>query len=173
MGDKGGTKFDQDKPRMDLIDSEAMEELAKVLTFGAKKYAEDNWRKGIKIRRLIGAGLRHMFAFLRGEDNDEETGLSHIAHAMCCCMFIIWTLKHREDLDDRYKENKREANPTFNVWQRVGRRGYTGTWVVKCVRRSFSRGFEYGLVPFTAADVTLDDTAPLFEVGANLEAVEE
>lgn len=98
---KGGLKFDQDKPRMELLDSEAIEQLALVLTFGAKKYAADNWRKGISYRRLIAAALRHLFAYLRGEDNDPETGLPHPAHAMCCCMFMIWMAKHRRDQDDR------------------------------------------------------------------------
>lgn len=98
-----GIKFDQDKPRMDLIDPTAMNELAKVLAFGAQKYAAHNWRKGLHKSRLLGAALRHLFAYLGGEDKDPETGLSHVAHAMCCCMFLIG-LEHRADLDDRYKE---------------------------------------------------------------------
>ena len=96
-------KYDQDKPRMDLLDPYAIEQLSHVLTFGAQKYAAHNWRKGLNKTRLIAAALRHIFAYLRGQDTDEETGLSHMAHAMCCCMFIIG-LEHRADLDDRYKE---------------------------------------------------------------------
>lgn len=105
-GWEGGVKFDSDKPRMELIDSYAAEELAKVLTFGAEKYAADNWRKGISYRRLIAAALRHTFALLRGEDNDAETGLSHAAHLMCCAMFLVWTVKHRPDMDDRWKDSR-------------------------------------------------------------------
>lgn len=101
----GGTKHDSDKPRMDLLDAEALEELTKVLTFGAKKYAVENWRKGISFRRLLAAALRHVFAFMRGEDKDPETGLSHMAHAMCCAMFVIWMQRHRPDMDDRYKHD--------------------------------------------------------------------
>jgi Domain of unknown function (DUF5664) len=98
-----GMKHDADKPRMDLLDPYAMEQLAHVLTFGAKKYAPHNWRGGISRMRLLAALLRHTFAYLGGADKDDETGLSHIAHAMCCCMFILG-LEHRKDLDDRYKE---------------------------------------------------------------------
>lgn len=98
-----GVKFDQDKPRMDLLDPHAMEQLAKVLTFGANKYAAHNWRKGLSKSRLLAAALRHLFAYLGGQDTDPETGLSHAAHAMCCCMFILG-LEHRADLDDRFKE---------------------------------------------------------------------
>ena len=106
----GGLKFDGDKPRMDLLDAEALEELTKVLTFGAKKYADENWRKGISFRRLLAAALRHVFAFMRGEDKDPETGLSHMAHAMCCAMFVIWMQRHRPDMDDRYKRDINEPS---------------------------------------------------------------
>lgn len=98
----GGQKFDQDKPRMDLLDGYAMDELAKVLTFGAKKYAPHNWRKGITFSRLLAASARHLFAIMRGENKDEETGLDHAAHLMCCAMFLVWTAKYKPDMDDRY-----------------------------------------------------------------------
>lgn len=103
----GGQKFDQDKPRMDLLDAYAIEELARVLTFGAKKYAAHNWRKGIVLSRLIAASARHLFAIARGEDVDEETGLQHAAHLMCCAMFMVWTIKHRPDMDDRWQQPNR------------------------------------------------------------------
>lgn len=101
----GAIKFDQDKPRFDLLDPHAIIQLSKVLTFGARKYEAHNWRKGLSKCRLIAALLRHTFAYLKGEDTDPETGLSHIAHAMCCCMFILG-LEHRTDLDDRYMETR-------------------------------------------------------------------
>lgn len=100
-----GVKHDVDKVRMDLLDPYAMEQLAAVLTFGAKKYAAHNWRKGFLKTRLIGAMLRHVFAYLRGENKDPESGLSHIAHAMCMGMFILG-LEHREDLDDRVSDGR-------------------------------------------------------------------
>lgn len=95
-----GVKADDGKSRMDLLDPVALGVLAKVLTFGANKYAAHNWRKGIKQSRLIAALLRHVFAHLGGEDNDTESGLPHIAHAMCCCMFLLG-LADRKNLDDR------------------------------------------------------------------------
>ena len=97
-----GMKYDSDKPRMDLLDPHAMEQLAKVLTFGASKYAAHNWRQGLHKSRLLAAALRHLFAYLGGQDLDPETGLSHVAHAMCCCMFLLG-LEHRTELDDRWK----------------------------------------------------------------------
>lgn len=104
-----GLKFDQDKPRMDLLDPLAIEQLALVLGFGAQKYAAHNWRKGLSKTRLIAAALRHLFAYLRGEDTDPETGLPHPAHAMCGCMFLLG-LSHRTELDDRWREEARAAD---------------------------------------------------------------
>lgn len=99
-----GAKFDQEKPRTDLLDPEWMTSVAQVLTFGASKYAPHNWRGGIAYSRLIGAALRHLFAVMRGEDIDPESGLPHTAHLSCCIMFLHWMMIHRTDLDDRYKK---------------------------------------------------------------------
>lgn len=98
-----GSKFDGEKPRTDLLDPLALEGLAKVLTFGSIKYTAHNWRGGIAYSRLIGAALRHLFAILRGEDVDPESGLPHVDHLGCCWMFLSWTMKQRSDLDDRWK----------------------------------------------------------------------
>lgn len=97
----GAMKFDAEKPRMELLDPYAMEQLALVLTFGAQKYEPWNWAKGLAFSRLIGAALRHLFAFAKGEDLDPESGLSHLAHAMCCLMFLISMTKRHPELDDR------------------------------------------------------------------------
>jgi hypothetical protein len=85
-----GMKFDTDKPRFDLIPPSAERLLADVLTFGAKKYAPGNWAKVENGKeRYIAAALRHINAHRTGEWNDEETGLPHLAHAMCCLAFVI------------------------------------------------------------------------------------
>ena len=97
-----GIKHDSDKPDMSLLSSFSINELAKVLSFGKEKYAAHNWRKGIQISRLIAAAQRHMFAFNGGEDKDPESGLSHLAHAMCCMMFAIEMMEVKPELDDRY-----------------------------------------------------------------------
>jgi hypothetical protein len=111
---QAGTKYDEGKPDMSLLSSVAIEEVAKVMTFGKRKYAAHNWRKGISYSRCIAAALRHIFAYLRGEDIDPESGLSHLGHAICCLMFLLeFILTGRTDLDDRYKGNKNEQiHPT-------------------------------------------------------------
>jgi len=97
-----GKKFDGGKVRVDLLSPIAMEEIAKVMTFGATKYGDNNWRKGIAWSRVLGALLRHTFAFMRGEDNDPETGICHLAHAGCCIMFLLEYQNTHKELDDRY-----------------------------------------------------------------------
>ena len=99
-----GLKYDNEKPRMDLLDANFLEGVASVLTFGANKYAAHNWRKGINVSRLIAASYRHLGAINRGENLDSESGLSHAYHLGCCIMFLSTMLETRPDLDDRYKD---------------------------------------------------------------------
>ena len=99
-----GVKLDTGKPPMELLDAYALEQVAMVLEFGRRKYSAHNWRKGISYGRLAGAALRHVFAFLRGEDVDLESGLPHIAHAMCCLMFLLGMTRTMPEMDDRWKE---------------------------------------------------------------------
>lgn len=101
-----GIKHDKDKPRMELLDTVALESMAEVLTFGAQKYASHNWRGGIQYSRLIAAALRHILAYNNGEDLDVESSLSHIDHAACCLMFLSNMSHTRPDLDDRYTNAK-------------------------------------------------------------------
>ncbi len=101
-----GVKHDDGKPPIALIDSEMIEGVAAVMGFGAKKYAAHNWRKGLQVSRCLSAALRHIFAFVRGEDLDPESGLPHIDHAICSLQFARYMWKHREDMDDRYRGDK-------------------------------------------------------------------
>jgi hypothetical protein len=100
-----GLKYDSEKPRMDLLDANYLEGVAKVLTFGANKYAAHNWRKGINVSRLIAASYRHLGAINRGEDIDSESGLPHVYHLGCCTMFLSEMLT-RTEMDDRYAKQK-------------------------------------------------------------------
>lgn len=95
-------KADGNKVRLELLPVGPMLAIAEVLTFGAKKYAEHNWRKGFKWTRLIGAAMRHLFAYARGEDKDPETGLSHLAHLGCCVVFLLEHEQRGLGEDDRY-----------------------------------------------------------------------
>lgn len=102
-----GRKNDAEKTRLDLLSARWIEGVGDILAFGAKKYAAHNWRLGISQSRLLGACLRHVFAYLRGEDLDPETGRSHLLHASCCLMFAYELKVTHPKLDDRWKEKKK------------------------------------------------------------------
>ena len=91
-----GMKFDQDKLRYDLIPPEVKKWLAEVLTYGAKKYAPDNWKK-IEVERYYAAMERHMVAYQLGEEKDPESGIHHLIHMMCNAMFICWLEHHKKE----------------------------------------------------------------------------
>jgi hypothetical protein len=85
-----GSKHDSEKPRYDLIPCLAEKQVAEVLTFGAKKYGAENWRNVDNHEsRYIAAAMRHIAAYRSGETIDSESGLNHLAHAVCSLMFII------------------------------------------------------------------------------------
>ncbi len=103
MSNDGGKKFDAGKVRLELLPSRALREVARVLTFGAKKYGDWNWAKGMKWSRLYGATQRHLTAWVDGEDNDPETGISHLAHAACSMLFLLVYQARGLGTDDRHK----------------------------------------------------------------------
>jgi hypothetical protein len=103
--DGGAIRFDTDKTDWSLMPWECIEEINKVLEFGARKYSSDNWRNGsgFSWTRVLSSLLRHTFSWCRGEDLDKESGLSHLAHMGCNVIFLIYynRYKHRYNNDDR------------------------------------------------------------------------
>ena len=82
-------KYDGEKVRLDLLPADPIIDIGKVLTYGAHKYSERNWEKGLAWSRCYGAALRHLLAWHKGETNDPETGLNHLAHAACEILFLL------------------------------------------------------------------------------------
>jgi hypothetical protein len=90
----GGAKG-QKIERFDLIPFEALTELATIYGIGAKKYSDDNWRKGYAWRLSLGAMFRHLALWVLGQSYDAETGRHHLMHAAwhCFTLFIFETQK--------------------------------------------------------------------------------
>lgn len=86
--DGGALRFNTGKVRMDLVPDTAVEGIAEVLTFGAKKYAPNNWKRGMEWSEVIASLERHLKAFKRGEDFDGESELLHIDHVLTNAAFI-------------------------------------------------------------------------------------
>lgn len=96
-----GKKHDAGKTDIALISADAILEEARVMTFGKEKYGADNWRGGFKWMRVISAVLRHIYAWIKGETYDPETGYHHLAHARCGLAFLIEFNRTHPELDNR------------------------------------------------------------------------
>jgi hypothetical protein len=87
-------RYNAGKPQWNLVDFKALEPMVQVLMYGAKKYTKDgvsgahNWKKGLPVTATIDSLMRHLTAYLGGEELDPESGLPHIGHIMCNIMFI-------------------------------------------------------------------------------------
>ena len=103
-----GLKFDKHKTRYGLIPVEALRMVAEVLTYGATKYSDNNWRRVLgRHARYTDAALRHGEAYRGGEKNDPETGFNHLAHRICCDLFLL-------QLDIEHKRSDAEID-TFTT----------------------------------------------------------
>lgn len=87
MEDKG-KRFNEGKTRHDLVPAFAQEQYARVLTAGAAKYGDSNWKRGMRWSKVLASMKRHIAAFESGEDYDLETGELHMAHVMCNAAFM-------------------------------------------------------------------------------------
>jgi hypothetical protein len=93
-----GAKFDNGKDRWDLLPFGAVRQVVRVLTYGAFKYAPNNWQLVQNAReRYAAAALRHFAAWHGGEILDGESRLPHLAHAACCLLFLLWVDRDQYD----------------------------------------------------------------------------
>lgn len=96
-------KFDNGKAPISLVDPDFITEVAHILAMGKEKYGAYNWALGTDWDRTYSALMRHMFAWWNGENTDEESGRTHLAHAACNLMFLMHWQKHGKGKDTRYK----------------------------------------------------------------------
>lgn len=99
---RDGHKDDQQKNRVELLPFDALLELGKLFTFGASKYEDRNWEKGIKFSRIYGAMMRHAWLWWLRKDIDEESGMNHMVHAAWNALILVtYILRHMDEFDDR------------------------------------------------------------------------
>jgi hypothetical protein len=99
-----GARFNDGKPDMSLIPLCTMDDEARVWQYGKAKYAAWNWAKGMPWSVPLACMMRHMAAWQRGEENDPESGLPHLAHAMCNLRMLTLYAKTFPEGDDRPTE---------------------------------------------------------------------
>lgn len=84
-----GRKDDVGKLRWDLLPSSIVQ-VVDVITYGAHKYGDNNWRSLESPRARYGAAMfRHFTAWLWGERCDPESGKHHLAHAATNALFLM------------------------------------------------------------------------------------
>ena len=99
-----GIKFDEDKPRFDLLPPNALLEVAKIYQHGAKKYGDRNWENGLMYSRLYRAALGHLVSWWSGESLDPDSKLSNLSHAAFNVLGLLeYELTKRKELDNRPK----------------------------------------------------------------------
>ena len=98
-----GARYNDGKVALELIPGLALEDCARVFDYGRKKYAAWNWAKGMQWMVVFACLLRHLYAWARGEDNDPESGLPHLGHAMCNLVMLTTFARTYREGDDRPK----------------------------------------------------------------------
>lgn len=95
-------KKDHGKPMWDLLPLQQVGHIVDVLTFGAKKYGPNTWQTvDNATERYFAALMRHLVAWRSGQIFDDESKLRHLAHALCCLIFLSW-------MEDRRLKKRRK-----------------------------------------------------------------
>jgi hypothetical protein len=109
-----GIKHDAKKPRASLLPKGVVNAVIRVLEFGASKYAPDNWKHVPDAKtRYYDAMQRHIDAWWQGEKKDLETGESHLAHAICCAMFLWWLDERETNFPKAILEAEKKRQPNY------------------------------------------------------------
>jgi len=108
-------KHDQGKPRLGLIPTEAILAAGRALTYGVDKYADYNYKtgEGLDWNRYYDALLRHLFAWIGGEEKDKESNLSHLDHVMACSSMLADAVESGIGKDTRFKKLNKPTKEQF------------------------------------------------------------
>lgn len=90
------------KPPLHLIPPAAELLESMVMALGAKKYGAFNWRtSSVKASIYVAAARRHLLQWFDGQDDDPESGVSHLAHARACLGILLDAIATNHLVDDR------------------------------------------------------------------------
>lgn len=96
------TQYGQKKPPMWYAPFPALYKAALVHLQGALKYGHFNWRiEPVSVSTYMDAAMRHMEAWVNGEENAPDTGLHHLAHAVANLNIIMDAQEYDTMIDDR------------------------------------------------------------------------
>lgn len=106
-----GARYNTGKADLSLIPFSTLEDEARVWMYGQEKYAAFNWMKGMDWSIPFACMMRHMSAWQSGEECDKESGLPHLAHAMCNLRMLTLYSKTYLEGDDRPPAEFLNAKP--------------------------------------------------------------
>ncbi len=102
-----GVRFNEGKPRWSLVHYQSMVPMIRVLEYGAEKYDDHNWKKGLVPVEVLECLQRHVAALMDGEEFDKESGQPHIGHILCNAMFYSYFTTTEEGIK---KARQQEPN---------------------------------------------------------------
>jgi hypothetical protein len=108
-------RYDENKNRLDLVPPILMEEVGKVLTFGCRKYHENDWLAGMKWSKCIASLKRHLMEFEKGNDIDSESGEYHLSHLITNAMFLLQYYTLHPEKDDRPHHTRRKPRVSLDL----------------------------------------------------------
>jgi hypothetical protein len=97
---KQANRYNAGKPQYSLVDFKSLEDMVRVLEFGAQKYSRHNWKNGLYASSILDSLLRHVAALIGGQFLDPESGLPHHGHIQCNAMFLEYILKNKPEFVD-------------------------------------------------------------------------
>jgi len=90
------------KPQLHLIPSTALIHEARAMENGVGKYGPWNWRKQpVNATVYVSACLRHVLAWMEGEERAADSGVHHLGHARACLGILLDAMEHGCLNDDR------------------------------------------------------------------------
>ena len=119
---KKALRYNENKVEWSLVDWKSLEPMVKVLMYGAEKYEIDNWKKGQDLRSLSSCLMRHLVAFMGGEDIDPESGESHLGHILCNAMFMVYSQSHYKWTDNRHMADSRQYDSYYDELDKAAER---------------------------------------------------
>lgn len=96
-----GIRHNEGKPQWSQIHWKSLEPMVRVLEQGEKVVGKSNWKKGLPVLEVCESLLRHTFALMDGEDNDQKSGQPHVGHILANAMFLSYMMQFRPDMDNR------------------------------------------------------------------------
>lgn len=109
VGKDGSGKDDRadGKLRWDLLPLAEIEDIVRVYTEGAKKYADNSWQDiPDGFNRYLGATMRHLVAYTKGERFDSDTGCMHLAQVVWNAIAMLYYDKHNKGLVEWKSQEK-------------------------------------------------------------------